>query len=321
MKSSDALIRVRRLMINKKVGTFLICLGIASLLWVVHVLNRNYKYTILVPVKFLNLPSHKLIVGELPERLSVDIKANGLKLLFISMRKNLPEMVIDFNLLKNNAKTQAYNINNSYFNLKQCINTDVEILKIRPDTLFFSISKWHSKLLPVKPDLKINCVEGFHVVTKPIINPAYVSVSGDSISLSKMDTVYTYYLNLKNVKENFLNTIALKKPYSNINYNVKDVQVSFNVDKLIETSIKVPIHIRNKDDKNVIKLLPSYTTITYLVAMKDFDNIHEDSFKAVVDYDLIKNKQKELPIEIIRSPEEIKISNISPSNITYLIYK
>lgn len=321
MKSSDALIRVRRLMINKKVGTFLICLGIASLLWVVHVLNRNYKYTIQVPVKFLNLPSHKLIVGELPERLSVDIKANGLKLLFISMRKNLPEMVIDFNLLKNNAKTQAYSINNSYFNLKQCINTDVEILKIRPDTLFFSNSKWHSKLLPVKPDLKINCAEGFHVVTKPMINPAYVSVSGDSISLSKMDTVYTYYLNLKNVKENFSNTIALKKPYSNINYNVKDVQVNFNVDKLIETSIKIPIHIRNKDDKSTIKLLPSFTTITYLVAMKDFDNIHEDSFKAVVDYDLIKNKQKELPIEIIRSPEEIKISNISPAHITYLIYK
>jgi len=89
MNSSNAITRIRRLLLGKKVGTFLICLGIASLLWVVHALNRNYKYTIQVPVKFLNLPSNKLIVGELPEKLDVEIKTSGLKLLFISLKKKV----------------------------------------------------------------------------------------------------------------------------------------------------------------------------------------------------------------------------------------
>ena len=47
----------------------------------VRALNRNYSYTIHVPVTFLNLPNNKLIVGELPEFLDVEIKASGLKLI------------------------------------------------------------------------------------------------------------------------------------------------------------------------------------------------------------------------------------------------
>ena len=321
MNSSNAITRIRRLLLGKKVGTFLICLGIASLLWVVHALNRNYTYTLKVPVKFLNLPSNNLIVGELPEKLDVEIKTSGLKLLFISLKKNYNEVIVDFNLMKNNAKSQAYSINNVYFNLKNSINFDVELIKIRPDTLFFSINKSNSKLLPVKANLKVNCLPGYSIISKPTITPAYVTVSGDSISLQKMDTVYTYFLNLKDVHQNFTSPVQLKKPYTSINYNVKDVQLSFNVDKLIESSIKIPVQIMNNTGNETIKLLPNFITIKYLVAMKDYENINENSFKAVVNFEHIKEKQKNLQVEIIRTPSEVKIIKTTPSTISYLIYK
>ena len=321
MNSSNAITRIRRLLLGKKVGTFLICLGIASLLWVVHALNRNYTYTLKVPVKFLNLPSNKLIVGELPEKLDVEIKTSGLKLLFISLKKNYNEVIVDFNLMKNNAKSQAYSINNVYFNLKNSINFDVELIKIRPDTLFFSINKSNSKLLPVKANLKVNCLPGYSIISKPTITPAYVTVSGDSISLQKMDTVYTYFLSLKDVHQNLTSPVQLKKPYTSINYNVKDVQLSFNVDKLIESSIKIPVQIMNNTGNETIKLLPNFITIKYLVAMKDYENINENSFKAVVNFEHIKEKQKNLQVEIIRTPSEAKIIKTTPSTISYLIYK
>lgn len=321
MGSSNAITRIRRLLLSKKVGTFLICLSIASLLWVVHALNRNYKYTLRVPVTFLNLPTNKLIVGELPEYLDVDIKASGLKLLFISLKKNIREVVVDFNLLKNNAKSQAYSIRNGNFNLQGSINFEVEILKIRPDTLFFSINKGNSKLLPVKANLKVDCQPGFSVISKVNITPAYVSVSGDSIDLKRMDTVYTYFLNLKDVHQNFSSSVQLKKPYSSINYNLKDVQVNFNVDKLTESTIKVPIQIMNNSGNEKIKLLPGFVAIKYLVAMKEYENITTNSFKAVVNYEHIKAKQKQLKVEIIRVPSEVKIIHSDPVIISYLIYK
>jgi hypothetical protein len=321
MNPSNAITRIRRKLLSKKVVTFLICLSIASLLWVVHALNRNYKYTLHVPVKFLNLPSNKLIVGELPEVLDVEIKASGLKLLFISLKKNINEVVIDFNLLKNNAKSQAYSISNGNFNLQNAINFDVEIIKIRPDTLFFSINKGNSKLLPVKANLKTNCLPGYSIVSKPTITPAYVTVTGDSLELKKIDTVYTYFLNLKDIHQNFTAPVPLKKPFSSINYNVKDVLLSFNVDKLTESTIKIPIQIMNNTGNETIKLLPNFITIKYLVAMKEYETINTNSFKAIVNYEHIKGKHKKLKVEIIRTPSEVKIIKTEPSTISYLIYK
>lgn len=321
MTSSNAITRIRRKLLNKKVGTFLICLSIASLLWVVHALNRNYKYTLHVPVTFLNLPTNKLIVGELPEVLDVEIKTSGLKLLFISLKKNIHEVVIDFNLLKNNAKSQSYSISNGNFNFQNAINFDIEILKIRPDTLFFSINKGNSKLLPVKANLKTSCLPGYSIISKPTITPAYVTVTGDSLELKKMDTVYTYFLNLKDIHQNFTAPVQLKKPFSSINYSVKDVQLSFNVDKLAESTIQIPIQIMNKTGNETIKLLPNFITIKYLVAMKEYENITSNSFKAIVNYEHIKEKRKNLQVEIIRTPSEVKIIKTEPNTISYLIYK
>lgn len=321
MKSSNAITRIRRLLLSKKIVTFLICLSIASLLWMVHALNINYKYTIHVPVTFLNLPSNKVLVGELPEVLDIEIKASGLKLFFITMKNKINPVVIDFNLLKNNAKVQAYSIKNGNINLPSAINFDVEVLKIRPDTLFFSVNKGRTKLLPIKANLKVDCLAGYSIVSKIVINPAYITVTGDSLDLIKMDTVFTYFLNLKDVHENFTSPVQLKKPFSSINYNLKDVQLSFNVDRLTEASVKVPIQIMNNNGKETIKLLPNLVTIKYLVAMKEYESINTNSFKAIVNYQYIQEKRKNLPVEIIRAPSEVKIIKTEPSSISYLIYK
>jgi hypothetical protein len=321
MNSSNAITRIRRQLFSKKVATFTVCLGVASLLWVVHALNVNYRYSLSVPVQFLNLPTNKLIVGDLPEKLQIDIKASGLKLLLISFRNNVDQLTIDFNSLKTNAKSQAYSISNGNFNLKSVINFDVEILKIRPDTLFFSLNKGNSKLVPVKANMVLNYSPGYSIISKPTVTPAYINVTGDSLALLQLDTVYTQVLNLKDVHQNYSSTVTLKKTTSAVNYTTKEVQVSFEVDRLTESTLKIPIQIQNKTTKETIKLMPEYVTISYLVAMKEYDHIDANSFKATVNYNHIKLKQKTLPVEISRIPSEVKVLKVEPSTISYLIYK
>ncbi len=321
MSSSNTITRIRRRLFSKKIITFITCLGIASLLWVVHALNINYKYTITVPVKFLNLPSNKLIVGDLPETLQIDIKASGLKLLFISLQSKKEELTIDFNALKTNAKSQAYSISNGNFNLKSSINFDVDVIKIRPDTLFFSLNKANTKLVPVKAVISASLSAGYSIVSKPTITPAFITVSGETEALKNIDTIYTQTINLKNVTQNYIGLSNLKKTNSNLNYSVKEVQVAFDVDRLTETSLKIPIQVLNKTGSQTLKLLPDYVTIHYLVSMKDYDEITTSSFKAVVNYNQVLQKNKKLTVEINRSPSEIKILKIEPLTINYLIYK
>lgn len=319
--TSNKVTRVKKQLLSKKVFTFIICLGIASLLWVVHALNLNYKYVLHIPVKFINLPANKLIVGDLPEKLDIEIKTSGLKLLFIVFSKTNSELQIDFNSLKTNAKSQAYSISNGNFNLKNSINFNVEVLKIRPDTLFFTATNSNARLIPVKLNLKTEMQQGFTITSNPIVNPAYISVSGDSSLIAKIDTVYTFQTTVKDLSKNYNASILLKNTNANVHYNVKDVQVNFSVDRVTEASIKLPIEFINNNSSQTIKLLPSFVTVKYLVSMKDYDLININSFKATVNYNQIQDKQKMLQIELIRKPSEVKILEIKPSTISYLIYK
>ena len=320
MSSSNAISRIRHSFFNTRIVTFLICLAIASLLWVVHALNKNYKYTLTIPVKFSKLPDNKLIVGELPEKLQVEIKTSGLKLLFIKLQKMPTEVLIDFNNLKTNAKSQAYSISNGNFNIQNIINFDVDVIKIRPDTLFFSSQKGTSKLVPVKVNLQANFLPGYSTITKPTVTPAYITVTGDNPEIDNIDTIYTQPVILKDVHENYNASIPIKKVPS-LNYSTKEIQLSFTVDRLTETSIKVPVQIMNRSSTETVKLLPEFVTIHYLVAMKEYDNIDANSFKATVNFDDILAKKKTLSIDLTRSPSEAKIIKIEPATISYLIYK
>jgi phosphotransferase system IIB component len=62
-----------------------------------------------------------------------------------------------------------------------------------------------------------------------------------------------------------------------------------------------------------LNYLPNFITIKYLVAMNDYENVNANSFKAIVNYEQIKEKQKSLQVEIVRSPSEVKILKTEPT--------
>lgn len=159
------------------------------------------------------------------------------------------------------------------------------------------------------------------MVSNIYVTPAFVTLTGDSLSLSTIDTVYSKELKLTNVSKNVETTVELKSQSASVNYLTKEVKVNFEVDRITENSVKVPVFIQHKANLQEVKLLPQVVTIYYEVAMNDYNQIDANSFKAVVNYNDIKNQNKDLPVHIIRSPSEVKIKKVEPNIISYLIYK
>ncbi len=321
MPTPYAINRIRRGLFSKKVGTFFICLLIAAFLWLVHALNRNYKYTINVPVKFTNLPANKVIIGELPDRLQFDIKTSGLKLLLIILRQHFNELQVDFNSLKSNAKSQAYSLSTGNFSLNSAINFDVDVLKIRPDTLFFSLSKGSSRVVPVKARVQVSCASGYQLLHRPLITPAYITISGDSTMLKKIDTVFTQPLVQTSLGSNYTGRVPLKKISASVFYSTNDVLVNLLVDRVTEAVIKVPVKLINVPANVHVSLIPASVTIRYLVAMKDYEAINPGSFRAVVDYKFIADKKDLVPVELFRIPSEARGIQVTPTHVKYLVYK
>ncbi len=303
-----------------KLSAFFICLIISAFLWLTHSLNSHYRYSLTVPVKFINLPNNKTLLGNLPENLRFDVKASGLKLLFVLINKPYNDLTIDFNSLKGDSKFHAYSISSGNVNLSSSIKFDVEVKKISPDTLFFTNKKGISKNVAVKPLLFVIADKGF-IISKPLINPAYITITGDSASIQNIDSISTAPLYLNQITKNYNGKLTLVKPNESVYLNLSEVSISIQADKLIEKQIELPLEMINAPEGTNIKLFPGKVKVKYSSALNDFGDINEKSFKAIVNFSRRKEGYNKLPVELTIVATQAHILSITPTEAEFLIFK
>lgn len=301
-----------------KLSAFLICLGISAFLWISHRLNQTYFYSIHVPVKFVNLPSNKVLINELPDHLRFDIKTNGLKLFFVLLRRPFNEITIDFNTLKSDNKQQAYSISSGNIKLSETTKLNVDVKRVSPDTLFFVSKTGITKNVAVKAIISANPEKGF-VLSKPLISPAFITINGDSVSVNGVDSISTAPLYLNQVNSNYNGQLTLLRPSENVFLNINEVNVSIKADKLLEKQIEVPLTALGLAPATLAKLFPSKVKITYSAARNDFSEISSDDFKAVVNYS--KHHNNKMMVELSTVPTQAKILSIEPTEVEFLLFK
>jgi hypothetical protein len=303
-----------------KLSAFIVCLVISGFLWLSHRLNQTYYYSIDIPVKFINLPSGKTLLNELPDHLRFDIKTNGLKLFFVLLNKPFGEITVDFNTLKGDNKFQAFALSYGHINLKSVTKLDVDIKKISPDTLYFSSKKGVTRNVPVKPAVFAHAEQGY-VISKPQITPAFITISGDDVSVNGVDSVVTVPLYLNQVKANFNGKLNLVQPSENVFLNIHEVNVSIQADRLLEKVIDLDINAMNVNEGYTIKFFPGKVKITYSAAKNDFENITFSNIKAIANYSKKNQKRNKLPVELINVPHQVKVLEMEPQEVEFLVVK
>jgi YbbR domain-containing protein len=320
-------LKIKRILLNKKIVAFLVCLLIATFLWLINALNRNYTKTIAIPVKFINLPKNKSLSSELPREIQADIKASGAKLFFIDFKKNEHEVVIDLNNFikgQNQSKTLAINTALSIGNLSRLFNTEIELIKVKPDSIYFSFGKAYKKVVPVIPDLQIDFDTLYNYGDKVKIYPSSVTLFGDSILLNTIDDIKTEKIILNNLNKTINQKASLFLPEEleeRIGISNDEVNLTINVDKFTQLNLEVPIDVIGLPSQYQLKTFPNKTTVQIKIGLLEYDSLQSGQFKLVVDYkDIQKNKHK-LPIKIEQQPDNVNIIKIIPDKVEYLIKK
>jgi hypothetical protein len=314
-------------LLNKKIVAFLICIVIASFLWIINALNRTYTKTIAVPLKFINLPKNKALSSELPKYIQADVKASGAKLLFIDFKKNEKEIIIDLNNLSSKQlKLNNLSINTalSIGNLSKLFNTEIELIKVKPDSIYFSFGRSYQKIVPVIADLQIDFDTLYNYGDKVKISPSSLTLFGDSLLLSSIDEVKTEKIVLNNLNKtiNQKATIVLPEEFEErIGISQKEVNLDINVDKFTELNLDVPIETIKVPKGYELKTFPDKINLHIKVGLLEYDSLRPEQFRVLVDYsDIPKNKNK-LPVKIDQQTDNVKIIKIIPQKVEYLIKK
>ena len=317
---------IRKKFLTRKVLTFIACLFVATFFWFVNALNRNYTRVISIPVKFINLPKDKVLASELPRSIQAEIKTTGAKLLFILFKEKQQELIIDVvaQTKKKKGNLVAISTSTSLGSMSKLLNSEVELIKVKPDSIYFNYGKSYQKVVPVKPDLNVNFDPLFNYTDKVKIIPAFITVSGDSALLDMIDSISTEKIVLNKLNQNISQTALLSVPEeyaSRIALSVDAVTLVVNVDKYTESTIEVPVQILNLPEKFQVKTFPDKVVVKYQVPMGEYEGIKASDFKLVVDYKSISPAKNKLSVEAVSFPPNIKITKIYPEKVEYIVRK
>jgi hypothetical protein len=137
------------------------------------------------------------MVGEPPSSLELTVNSYGYTLVRYYVSRRLMPIVFDVNSFSLNrlpdTETRNFYILSSVAanRISGQLGADIEILDIRPDTLFFSFTDMTSRKLPVKPVLDLDFDEQFMVKGNIDVEPDSVTVHGPASVIDTMKFVPT----------------------------------------------------------------------------------------------------------------------------------
>jgi hypothetical protein len=301
-----------------KTKAFFICLLISAFLWVIHSLNTVYNYTFKIPVTFKNLPHNKKPVMQIPEVLTVDVKASGLKIAMILMNRPFKTLDVDFNNLKKVNRNRNYILSASGINLRRIFRFETQVKHITPDTLYFSEKTGFQRSVPVKVPLFIRCAEGYGY-TKPVVSPSYVTIWGDTSAVQKTDTLYTQPLTLTNVSKNVSETVPFIRPSDNLYTAINEAHILIEVSRLVEYTVSVPISDVARDEHTLVNIYPPKATLRFTAVQNSFHLSDTASFKVLINSARVNQRTNKCALYIGTAPGNVTVMDIEPREAEILI--
>jgi hypothetical protein len=294
--------------------------------WFLNALGREYTTELRYPVRYTNYPENMIMVGDLPSSLELKVNAYGYTLLKHYIGRKLLPIVFDVNSFSLNrmpdTDTRNFYIHSSVAanRISGQLGADIEILDISPDTLFFRFTDIVTDRLPVKPVLELQFEQQFMIKGDIVVVPDSIDVSGPGIIVDTMQFVPTKAIIKRGVNKP-VNEVIMIPEFMNLNFSENRVLVSIPVEQFTEASLRVPVEVVNIPESLKIKTFPSQVTVSYMVALSDYDRVTAQQFRARVDYNNISDGNGRLKVEIVNQPGYVRSMRFSPQYVDYIIEK
>jgi hypothetical protein len=201
--------------LNRELPVFAFFLLLSFLFWYLNELSKELEATIHYPVRYINPPKERIITGDLPKKMGMELRGPGYSILKVKLSGSKAPVVIDFSKVspkKVPGKTANYYVVTSGLieGFSRQLHADFDILAIQPDTVFFGYDKLVTRKLAVLPDIDVEASPANTVVVVP--DPDSILVTGPEHVIDTLRGIRTRHRTFKRMNENFRTTVPLDCP-------------------------------------------------------------------------------------------------------------
>jgi YbbR domain-containing protein len=191
---------------------------------------------------------------------------------------------------------------------------------VSPDTLYFSEKTGFQKIVPVKIPLYIKCREGYGF-KKPVVNPNFITIWGDTALIKSIDTIYTQPLTLNNLSQNINSNISFIKPDPEVYTSVNAAHIFIEVARLVEQTVSLPVTDMNVTSMQQVNIYPSTVKVRFTSLQNAFNENDTSFFKARIDSRKINKRSRKCTVFLNSVPANVTIMEIDPKEVEILIFR
>jgi len=317
-----ALKTFKDLRFRNQLYVFFICLLISAFIWLSLKLSKEYNTSVKHPVEYTSLPQDKILTNNPPGKIYLKVKGRGMELLEARFREpNQPLQISlnDVDMVQISEHQFRSEVPSVWF-LSQIARQSKyydKLIDINPDTLEFRFEELKYHKVPVKPNIDYQ-LENQTWLRKPIsVEPDSVVISGIVSAVDTVEAVYTTKTKLGKINQEVIKPIRLKEfPTKMLSIEEDSVVVNVPAEKYTESQVVVPIFAETPPDVD-LKTFPDKITITYRVSLENYERVNSSMFSAVVSYS--PDSGQFLPVKVDRAPGFVRITEISPQEVEYIL--
>ncbi len=293
-----------------------LCIVTATTFWILNALNKSDYNTIVdFPIEFTYDQEEFVPVGNLPERLQIEINGNGWDLLRKYFQVNESPFVID---LTSPSKDQFLATADLKRPLAEFISP-TELVSILEDSVFFQIDPITT--LSLKPTLDSSSYEladNHKIIGDVTFTPSEILLKGAKSVLESFDGEFPIRLDEDDVAEKVSKKVLVQIPAyleNVVTSEDESILVSFDVVSFLEGNQKLTSVKRNFPNSVSLENEEAPILFYYLVDSREIEPFQEIEFEAIIDYFSTNLEDSTIQIKVNPIPEYMEILRVEPSRL------
>jgi hypothetical protein len=293
----------------KEYPAILVCLFMAGVIWFFNAMNKDYTTQIKYPVHF-NFDEERLTsIGELPDKLKVNVTGQGWNLLKRSLYYNVKPVEIRTAGFAGKRFLTSPDLLPSFM----AQMPELKVNYVISDSILVNLNRLVTKRVQLIADTSSFKTAAGYKIQYPIsITPAFTEVSGASSLIAKLPNSLKVSVPANTLTTNFEEAVPLDfKQFGNLKFKNKSVVIGIKLIKLKEISVEIPIQVINA--KGQVKLSDSVATIVMIVPEELAATLKTDSISVVVDMKEVTDINKPITLKVKNLPRGLEQYSIEPA--------
>ncbi|WP_452223037.1 CdaR family protein [Lacinutrix chionoecetis] len=312
--------RIKTFVRSRKLNVFFIFLLLAFFILVLARLSASYTNTVKFNVNLKDIPDEMIVLNDSSNTLNLTMTTSGFQ--WLKYYFNTPSVAIDFRKdIRKSDSVYIWSLSRGYAGINNQFRKEIKLKTINPDTLIFNVDINAVKMVPVKPNLKLDYTPGYDVLDSIVAFPDSVKVIGPESLIKKLKFLETELFEKNDINKPINTRLILKLDSldNQILVKTKAVSIAINAEKFTEGTITLPLNLINIPNNLEVNYFPKTVTVSYYTNLTSFKAVNIEDFKVICDFKERNSQSAYLTPKLVASPKNIKSARLHEQKIEYII--